>query len=331
MGEPIYVDIATLITGLTNFDLQYFDGETEVWNTSWDDQESIPNAVRVLIMVESEIEGAISTNATTQFTPQNQPVVPSNSMTQSTMVYLRASTTAGGGRTSRTLGVEIMAFTKQISDTFHKEQSGLSLVSTLWILTILSVLAAQLLYSIHIEQRTPNGIFWIGQSFTTLQKQDLSGHSPLCARIKRLLIHSVKVGLNLFRGQVDDGVQVGNLLSYQVTVTDESSKVNINTADVGLITNLLAQVGASPDDPLTQELANYIVEGRPYRTVRDLARVEGMTSRILYGTQQGAPSTQGVANTQGASTSTVASVRSFQGNRNRFTTRVSGFSNHLFA
>ena len=39
-----------------------------------------------------------------------------------------------------------MVFTKRFSDTFHKEQSGLSLVSTLWILTILSILAAQLLY-----------------------------------------------------------------------------------------------------------------------------------------------------------------------------------------
>ena len=47
-----------------------------------------------------------------------------------------------------------MLFTKQFSYTFYKEQSGLSLVSTLWILTILSILAAQLLYSIHIEQRT---------------------------------------------------------------------------------------------------------------------------------------------------------------------------------
>ncbi len=96
-GEPIYVDIATLITGLTNFDLQYFDGETEVWNDSWDDQESIPSTVRILISVQSEIEGPVSTNTTTQFTTQNQPAIPSNGMTQSTMVYLRASATAGGG------------------------------------------------------------------------------------------------------------------------------------------------------------------------------------------------------------------------------------------
>ncbi len=96
-GEPIYVDIATLITGLTNFDLQYFDAETEVWNTSWEDPESVPSAVQVLISVQSEIEGPRSPNTAAQFTPQNQPVLPSNGMTQSTMVYLRASATAGGG------------------------------------------------------------------------------------------------------------------------------------------------------------------------------------------------------------------------------------------
>lgn len=96
-GEPIYVDIATLITGLTNFDLQYFDGEAEIWNTSWEDQESVPSAIQVLIAVQSEIEGPTSTNTTTQFTTQNQPAIPLNGMTQSTMVYLRASATAGGG------------------------------------------------------------------------------------------------------------------------------------------------------------------------------------------------------------------------------------------
>ena len=96
-GEPIYVDIATLITGLANFDLQYFDGESEVWNTSWDDPETIPSAVQILITVQGEQERTISTD-TTQFATENQQsTIPSNSMTQSTMVYLPASATAGGG------------------------------------------------------------------------------------------------------------------------------------------------------------------------------------------------------------------------------------------
>ena len=95
-GEPIYVDIATLIIGLANFDLQYFDGEAEVWNTSWDDTESLPSAVQILITVQGEAQRAVSRN-TTQFGTQNQqPMLSSNSMTQSTMVYLPASATTGG-------------------------------------------------------------------------------------------------------------------------------------------------------------------------------------------------------------------------------------------
>ena len=105
-------------------------------------------------------------------------------------------------------------------------------------------------------------------------------------------------------------MQVGNFLNYQVTVTDEASKVNINTADIGLISNLLAQAGASPDDPLTQELANGIVEGRPYRTVRDLARVEAMTSQILYGTQQLPTATPSTPNGQNTPTTTAGGLAS---------------------
>ena len=96
-GEPIYVDIATLITGLANFDLQYFDGEAEMWNASWDDPESLPTAVQILITVQGGAQRTVSTDTTQFTTPNQQPVMPSNSMTQSTMVYLPASATAGGG------------------------------------------------------------------------------------------------------------------------------------------------------------------------------------------------------------------------------------------
>lgn len=95
-GEPIYVDISTLIAGLISFDLKYFDGESETWNTSWDDMESIPSAVQVLITVQGEAQTPASAN-TTQSVAQSQPTLPSTGMTQSTMVYLPASATAGGG------------------------------------------------------------------------------------------------------------------------------------------------------------------------------------------------------------------------------------------
>ena len=183
-------------------------------------------------------------------------------------------------------------FVKRVSHTFCKAQRGLSLISTLWILTILSILATQLLYSIHIEQRTQRN-FLDRAKFHYAAR---AGFEWTVARLRGDQTPFDSLGESWTEpivGQVEDGVQIGNSLNYRVTITDEASKVNVNTADVGLISNLLAQVGASPDDALTEELANKIVESQPYRTVGDLARVEGMTSQLLYGVQQ----TRGFAQT----------------------------------
>lgn len=95
-GEPIYADISTLIAGLISFDLKYFDAEAEAWRTSWDDTESLPSAVQILITAQGEAQAPVSTN-TAQLTTQRQPTGQSIGMTQSTMVYLPVSATAGGG------------------------------------------------------------------------------------------------------------------------------------------------------------------------------------------------------------------------------------------
>ena len=179
----------------------------------------------------------------------------------------------------------MMQFTQQDSCTFYKEQSGLSLISTLWILTILSILATQLLYSIHIEQRTQRN-FLDRSKFHYAARAGFEWTLAVMRGDQTPFDSLGETWAEQIQGQVEDGIQIGNFLNYQVTVVDEASKVNLNIADVGLVSNLLAQAGASPDDALTEDLANKIVEGRPYRTVRDLARVEGMTSELLYGAQQ---------------------------------------------
>ena len=179
----------------------------------------------------------------------------------------------------------MMQFTKRDSCTFYREQRGLSLISTLWILTILSILAAQLLYSIHIEQRTQRN-FLDRSKFHYAARAGFEWTLAVMRDDQTPFDSLGETWAEPVQGQVEDGVQIGNFLNYQVTVVDEASKVNINIADVGLISNLLAQVGASPDDALTEDLANRIVEGQPYRTVRDLARVEGMTTELLYGSRE---------------------------------------------
>ena len=95
-GEPIYVNIATLVAGLVSFDLQYFDEEAEAWRTSWDDTESVPSAVQIRINVQGEPQMPSNIDVP-QNTAQSQfPTMPSTGITQATMVYLPVSTTLNG-------------------------------------------------------------------------------------------------------------------------------------------------------------------------------------------------------------------------------------------
>lgn len=87
-GEPIHVEIATLIAGIISFDLKYFDGESETWYNSWDETESVPSAVQILIMVQGETQRA-SSLGTSQISGQTQTATQPNVMTQSTMVSLQ--------------------------------------------------------------------------------------------------------------------------------------------------------------------------------------------------------------------------------------------------
>ena len=95
-GVPIYVNIAPLVAGLVSFNLQYFDGEAETWRASWDDTESVPSAVQILITLQGETRIPVNIDVT-QATTQSQPTLQSTGMTQATMVSLPASATTAGG------------------------------------------------------------------------------------------------------------------------------------------------------------------------------------------------------------------------------------------
>ena len=75
-GNPIYVDIVPIIDQITSFDVRYYDGEE--WYESWNDTEMIPTSVVVWVTVAGG-NGQQRQNTST------------NSITQSTMVYLPMS------------------------------------------------------------------------------------------------------------------------------------------------------------------------------------------------------------------------------------------------
>jgi competence ComEA-like helix-hairpin-helix protein len=165
------------------------------------------------------------------------------------------------------------------------DSNGLSLVSTLWILTILSVLAMQLLYSFKLENSAR-------RNFVDRVKYHYAAKAGFELGVAMLRTDETnfdslgETWAEPIQQQIEDGFQIGRMLNYQVTITDEASKININSAPEDTIRNFLAFLGAQPENNQTGDLAARIVEGRPYRTVRDVARVEGMTPEILYNIQQ---------------------------------------------
>ncbi len=161
---------------------------------------------------------------------------------------------------------------------------GLSLVSTLWILTILSVVAMQLLYSFNLENKAQN-------NFSDRVKYHYAAKAGFELGLAKLRNDETsfdslgETWAAPIEEAIDDGIQVGGFLTFRTAITDESARVNLNTAPVETIRNLLLLSGAQAEVDLTTDLAARIVEGRPFRTVRDVARIEGMTEQILYGIQ----------------------------------------------
>ena len=179
-----------------------------------------------------------------------------------------------------------------LPDSFYSrvsDEQGLSLISTLWTLTILSLLATQFIYSVRLEQRAQ-------ANFTDRTKFNYAAKAGFERSIAMMRSDATpydtfnEAWTEEIEEQINDSVQTGNVLTYRVNITDESTKININTADANMIRSLLDTVGYEEIVATEQPLAEAIVQARPYRTVRDIAKVSGMTQALLYGQQQSAMS-----------------------------------------
>ena len=171
--------------------------------------------------------------------------------------------------------------------TFHvlrTSEGGLSLIATLWILTILTVLATQFLYSIRLEQRAQAN-FTERTKFHYAAKAGFERSVAMMRGDETPFDALGEDWAQEIEEDIEDGTIVGNAIVYRVKITDEGSKVNLNTAEENVMRGLLSLIGYEETEEQLP-LAEVIVEGRPYRTVRDLARVEGMTQEVLYGQPQ---------------------------------------------
>ncbi len=168
----------------------------------------------------------------------------------------------------------------------QKSNSGMSLIAVMWIVTILTVLASEFMYSMQLEIRIARN--WSDRvSAFYAAKGGLEGAISILRDDETAYDSLDEDWTEEITGELNDS-------TYTTIIIDESAKINVNTADEETLTNAIVYImsaSASGEDISTEEeitteaqaLAAAIIEKRPYRTVAEIAKAENMTPEILYG------------------------------------------------
>ena len=94
-GLPVFgFDVTPVIDGIINFDLKYIDEESMY--ESWDQTDTTPIAVQILITVIDEDRQQTTSSTSDTFSDSQLPIIP-GALTQSTMVFIPASVSANSG------------------------------------------------------------------------------------------------------------------------------------------------------------------------------------------------------------------------------------------
>jgi len=168
---------------------------------------------------------------------------------------------------------------------FLNKEKGIALVAVLWIVTILTVLASEMLYSLHLEIKSSRN--WNDQVKAYYAAK--GGFETAIANFKAdetsydSLDEDWSQGIT---GELNDS-------TFETEIIDESSLINVNTIDEETLaraieyclTNQQSDQELSETEITTtaQELAAAIIAERPFRTTAEMARAQGMTPEILYG------------------------------------------------
>ena len=200
---------------------------------------------------------------------------------------------------------------------FSSGEHGLSLIAVMWIVTILTIMASEFMYSVNLEVRISSN--WNDQvkayyaakgGFETaiiVLKEDKNPEDETEAEEPEY--DSLDEDwAQAITGDLNDG-------TYETTIVDESSKINVNTADEDTLTNAIAYCikTSNTDNEMADEemlvnaqtLAAAVIESRPYRTVAEMAKANNMTPEILYGESDQGTNTSQRTNTSAASATSV--------------------------
>ncbi len=163
--------------------------------------------------------------------------------------------------------------------------AGLALITTLWVIAILSILVTAYLYDAHLDWRISRRAVEKTQA-EYAAKAGISQFQAVLEDDDESYDDAQEDWGQGVSGQMEDPAGTGKAFSYSVSATDLNALIDINSADETVVSSLLQSAGVPEESRTT--LAQNIVSARdqrPFLTPGDLARVEGMTNAILYGGQ----------------------------------------------
>jgi len=178
---------------------------------------------------------------------------------------------------------------------FRSKERGLSLIAVMWIITILTVLASEYIYSVNLEVRIASN--WNDQVKAFYAAKGGFETAIVVLKEDKIPEDEAEAAEPEYDSLDEDWAQELtaelNDGTYETMIIDESAKININTADEETLTNAIVYCigtadleGEMAEEEMAAEaqvLAAAIIEARPFRTVAEMAKVQDMTPEILYG------------------------------------------------
>ncbi|GIX07127.1 MAG: hypothetical protein KatS3mg115_1530 [Candidatus Poribacteria bacterium] len=269
------IPLDVLADHVRSFQIVYYDGEE--WVDGWDvESQGTPLAFRIALTVEDPDRGEVLYTRSIAARPEvsSLPQTGSGGWRPAARRTGRRYSPSGG-RTGR-----------WTSRRRAMRDRGLSLVTTLWIMAVLSILATEYLYTVYLDRQMSVGLVERVQ-YEYVARAGIAHWIRQLSEDDTALDTLDEAWAQVLEGTLQDPRSATRVYLYSVQAEDEGARINVNRADETMLQRVLEAAGAPAEQIPT--LVQNIIAARneaPFLSIGDLLRVEGMTPELLYGASQ---------------------------------------------
>ena len=157
-----------------------------------------------------------------------------------------------------------------------REKSGVAVILVLVVMALLSTIGLELARTVRSELKLMSGYVDDVKAFW-LAKSGVNKAIAVLALDDRSVDSLEDQWTEDLSEEMEDG-------SFSINLSDEASKINLNTADRELISKLLSKAGL--EESTANSISQEIIQRRsqkPFRTIYEILTIEGMDENAFYG------------------------------------------------